>query len=64
MDNSWEVKVKGFLRRTGEEIKNETQKLIDEMSNPANQEKVRQSPFHEEPSPHISAVTVFWAPKP
>ena len=43
MDNSWEIKVKGFLKRTGEEIKNETQKLVDEMSNPANHEKVRQS---------------------
>ena len=43
MDNSWETKVKGFLKRTGEEIKNETKKLVDEMSNPANHEKVRQS---------------------
>ncbi|HTQ80137.1 MAG TPA: hypothetical protein VMM92_09080 [Thermoanaerobaculia bacterium] len=43
MDDSWEVKVKGFLNRTGAEIKKETQKLVDEMSNPANHEKVRQS---------------------
>ena len=43
MDNSWEIKVKGFLKRTGEEIKSETRKLVDEMNDPANHEKVRQS---------------------
>jgi len=43
MDDSWEIKVKGFLKRTGEEIKSETRKLVDEMSDPANHEKVRQS---------------------
>lgn len=41
-EKSWDAKLLEFLRTTGEEIRNETQRLMNEMSDPASQERVKQ----------------------
>ncbi len=42
-DKQWDKRLFDFLKRTGEEIKSETQKIVDEVRDPETQRKVRES---------------------
>jgi ElaB/YqjD/DUF883 family membrane-anchored ribosome-binding protein len=42
-DAQWDRQVLDFLKRTGEEIKTETQKILDDIRAPENQQRVRDS---------------------
>src|SRR5215470_2023840 len=42
-ETQWDRQVLDFLKRTGEEIKTETQKILDEIRAPENQQKIKDS---------------------
>lgn len=41
-EKRWDEKIMELLKTTGDGIRNETERLMNEMSDPANQDKVRQ----------------------
>ena len=41
-EKRWDEKMMDFLKATGDDIRVETQRLMNEINDPANQEKVRQ----------------------
>ncbi len=41
MNDQWDKRMMEFLRKTGEDIKSETQRLVSEVRDPAKQQKVR-----------------------
>src|SRR5262249_10301584 len=42
-DKQWDKQVLDFLKRTGDEIKSETQKILEDIRAPENQQKIRES---------------------
>jgi hypothetical protein len=41
MNEKWNQHILDYIKRTGEEIKGETQRILEEIRNPENQQKVR-----------------------
>lgn len=41
MNEKWNRQILDYIKRTGEEIKGETQRILEEIRNPDNQQKVR-----------------------
>ncbi len=41
MNEKWNRQILDYIKRTGEEIKGETQRILEEIRNPENQQKVR-----------------------
>jgi len=42
-DKQWDKRILDFLKRTGDEIKSETQRLVGEVRDPSTQQKVKES---------------------